>query len=217
MLDMKLDMAGAAAVVASFWYADAIKNIPVSAVGSIGLVENLVGGSAFKPLDVLTSHSGKTVEVYHTDAEGRLVLGDLVSHIARRSSPKNIITLATLTGACMHALGYNYAGLMGNNVELLQKIEAISNTLPEKVWRLPLDTAMMEATKSEIADFRNATSSHKAGASMGAAFIANFVPTNIAYAHLDIAAPAYRTKASGIFPSEATGFGTLIGIALLGL
>jgi leucyl aminopeptidase len=117
----------------------------------------------------------------------------------------------------MQALGYNYAGLMGNNVELLQKIEAISNTLPEKVWRLPLDTAMMEATKSEIADFRNATSSHKAGASMGAAFIANFVPTNIAYAHLDIAAPAYRTKASGIFPSEATGFGTLIGIALLGL
>jgi leucyl aminopeptidase len=217
MLDMKLDMAGAAAVVASFWYADAIKDIPVSAVGSIGLVENLVGGSAFKPLDVLTSHSGKTVEVHHTDAEGRLVLGDLVSHIAQRSSPKNIITLATLTGACMHALGYNYAGLMGNEPELLQKIESISHSLPEKVWRLPLDAAMMEATKSEIADYRNATSSHKAGASMGAAFIANFVPADIAYAHLDIAAPAYRTKASGIFPSEATGFGTLIGIALLGL
>ena len=97
MLDMKLDMAGAAAVVASFWYADVIKNIPVSAVGSIGLVENLLGGSAFKPLDVLTSHSGKTVEVHHTDAEGRLVLGDLVSHIAQRSAPKNIVTFATLT------------------------------------------------------------------------------------------------------------------------
>jgi leucyl aminopeptidase len=117
----------------------------------------------------------------------------------------------------MQALGYNYAGLMGNNVELLQKIEAISDTLPEKVWRLPLDAAMMEATKSEIADFRNATSSHKAGASMGAAFIANFVPAETAYAHLDIAAPAYRAKASGIFPAEATGFGTLIAIALLEL
>jgi leucyl aminopeptidase len=217
MLDMKLDMAGAAAVIASFWYADAFEDIPQGAVGSIGLVENLLGGSAFKPLDVLTSYSGRTVEIHHTDAEGRLVLGDLVAHLADHSRPKNIITLATLTGACMHALGYNYAGLMGNNSSLLERIEKISEDLPEKVWRLPLDASMTEATKSEIADYRNATSAHKAGASMGAAFIANFIPTDIAFAHIDMAAPSYRTKAAGVFPSEATGFGVLLGIALLGL
>lgn len=158
-------------------------------------------------MDIVRAHNGLTVEIHHTDAEGRLVLGDVVSYVSKQYKPENAITIATLTGACMHALGYDYAGLIGTSETLVAKLFEDSKKLPEKLWMLPLNESMLEATKASIADRKNLTKSMKAGASMGAAFIAQFVPKEVAYAHLDIAGPSYRDKENGIFPSEATGFG----------
>ena len=217
MHDMKMDMAGAATVVGAFWYADGICDIQDGFVGAIGLVENMLWGSAFKPLDILTSHSGKTVEVHHTDAEGRLVLGDLVSYVWAEYTPKSIVTFATLTGACMSALGYNYAGLMSKSESLTTEITTLATRDQEQVWRLPLDDHMIEATKATYADLKNHTKSYMAGASLGAAFIQNFVPENTQFAHLDIAGPAYLPNARGVYPENATWFGTNIAIWLLGL
>lgn len=117
----------------------------------------------------------------------------------------------------MAALGYNYAGLMSQDEELVKSIESIASRDQEQVWRLPLDKNMIEATKSTNADLQNHTKSYMAGASMGAAFISNFLPKTTEFAHLDIAGPAYRSKAWGVFPANATGFGTSIAIGLLGL
>jgi leucyl aminopeptidase len=210
MMDMKMDMAGAAATIATFWYLDQC-NVPKSIVGAVGLVENLLGGSAFKPLDIVRAHNGLSVEIHHTDAEGRLVLGDLASYISKNYMPrKSLISIATLTGACMHALGYNYAGLISKDEKLAQDIQSAANRTNESIWRLPLDEYMIEGTHAKIADRKNLSPDMMAGASMGAAFISEFVFEPTKYAHLDIAGPAYRTKPQGIFPSEGTGFGTEI-------
>ncbi len=204
MFDMKCDMAWAAAVIATMWYLDKLGGAPV--IGAIWLVENLLGGNAYHPLDIVRAHNGKTVEIHHTDAEWRLVLWDVASFVSQEYAPKSLITVATLTGACMAALGYNYAGLSGTNEALVETISLLSEKLPEKTWKLPLDEDMRSAVKADIADVKNVTKSYKAGSSMGAAFIREFIQDNIAYAHLDIAGPAYRVKPSGIYPSEWTGF-----------
>lgn len=162
-------------------------------------------------MDIVRAHNGLTVEIHHTDAEGRLVLGDLASYISKTYMPrKSLVSIATLTGACMHALGYNYAGLLSADDGLIQDLQAAANRTNESIWRLPLDEYMMEATHAKIADRKNLSSDMMAGASMGAAFISQFVAEPTKYAHLDIAGPAYRSKPQGIFPSEATGFGTEI-------
>jgi leucyl aminopeptidase len=205
MLDMKMDMAGAAAVVGAMYALDMQDGVDV--VGMVGLTENLLGGSAQRPLDIVQAVSGKTVEIRHTDAEGRLVLGDLVGLAARIYNPKEMTSIATLTGACMHALGYDYAGLMSRNHSLARRIESASLSSGDPVWRLPLDDAMDDAVKSHIADLSNHTPGFKAGASMGAAFIAAHAPKSTAYAHLDIAGPAYRAKARGPHPDGASGYG----------
>lgn len=207
MLDMKTDMAGAAATIAAFWYLDQC-NDTKSVVGAVGLVENLLGGSAFKPLDIVRAHNGLTVEIHHTDAEGRLVLGDLASYVSSTYEPRNMVSIATLTGACMHALGYDYAGLMSEVPEFVTRLQSASSRTHEALWQLPLDSRMMEGTHAKIADRKNLASDMMAGASLGAAFVAQFVKRPTQYAHLDIAGPSYRTKPRGIFPSEGTGFGT---------
>ena len=207
MFDMKCDMAGAAAVVASVWFLDQSDDVPRGYVGAIGLTENMTGGSASKPLDIVRAHNGLSVEIHHTDAEGRLVLGDLVSYVGSTYAPKKIVTVATLTGACLHALGYDYAGISGTSDALVRSLVKNSKNLPEKLWQLPLDERMLESTKAEIADRKSISKSMKAGSSLGAAFIAQFVPKKVAYAHLDIAGPAYLSKARGIYPEGGTGFG----------
>lgn len=209
MLDMKTDMAGAAATIATFWYLDQC-NIKKTVVGAVGLVENLLGGSAFKPLDIVRAQNGLTVEIHHTDAEGRLVLGDMASYISETYTPKTMVSIATLTGACMHALGYNYAGLVSEDTALVDRLKSAANCTHESVWQLPLDMHMIQGTHATIADRKNLTSDMMAGASMGAAFISQFVKKPTKYAHLDIAGPSYRNKPRGIFPSEGTGFGTEI-------
>ncbi len=215
MHDMKMDMAGAASVIAAFWYLDQIESdIPL--VGAVGLVENMTGGSAQKPLDIVRAHNKKTVEIHHTDAEGRLVLGDLVSYVGLTYKPDRICTIATLTGACIHALGFDYAGVSGTDVSYIQKIVQRSLSRPEKLWHLPLDARMRESVKSTIADVKNISSDMKAGSSLGAAFITAFLPqSDTLYVHFDIAGPAYRSKPWGIFPADGTGFGvmTLIDVA----
>ncbi len=206
---MKMDMAGAAAVVASFWYLDGISDFSKSIVGAVGFVENLVGPAAFKPLDIVTAQNGLTVEIHHTDAEGRLVLGDLAAYIGSTYSPQTMVSIATLTGACLHALGYDYAGLISEQKSLVDSLHIAAAKTPEKLWQLPLDARMLQSTHATIADRKNISKDMKAGASIGAAFIAQFVPKSIQYAHLDIAGPAYRNKPNGVFPADATGFGTL--------
>lgn len=138
------------------------------------------------------------------------MLGDLAAYVSDLYVPKSMVSIATLTGACMHALGYNYAGLMSTDGELLKTMQSAATRTHESVWSLPLDEYMMEGTHAKIADRKNLSSDLMAGASMGAAFVAQFVKPTTKYAHLDIAGPSYRTKPQGIFPSEGTGFGTEI-------
>lgn len=122
MLDMKSDMAGAATVVGALLALDSHANLRSNVVAAIGLTENMLGGNAMKPLDILRSYNGKTVEIGHTDAEGRLVLGDLLGYLEATYAPETIITVATLTGAVIHALGQNYAGIIGNDTEMIAEI-----------------------------------------------------------------------------------------------
>lgn len=210
MFDMKMDMAWAAATTAAFWFLDWIDQNTVSAVGAIWLVENLLGWSAYKPLDIVQAHNWLTVEIHHTDAEGRLVLWDILSYISQEYSPQQVTSIATLTGACIHALWFGYAGLMSRSNEFVASIQEAAGKTHESVWQLPLNTEMLKATHAKIADRKNISSDMKAGASMGAAFLSQFVPEGIEFAHLDIAGPAYRDKADWFFPEGWTGFGTEI-------
>lgn len=122
MLDMKSDMAGAATVVGTLLALDNRTSLRSNVVAAIGLTENLLGGSAMKPLDIIRGYNGKTVEIGHTDAEGRLVLADLLGYLEATYAPETIVSVATLTGAVLHALGQNYAGIIGNNQEIIQEI-----------------------------------------------------------------------------------------------
>ena len=216
MEDMKSDMAGAAALVATMWYLDNKETIPYSLVAGVGLVENMLGGSAMKPLDILTAHSGKTVEIHHTDAEWRLVLADLVAYLTKKEKPESTITIATLTGACISALGYNYAGMIGNDAKLKKDIlSAAKNTEYERFFELPFDTEIQESVKGEISDYTNYTKNVGMGASLGAAFVSKFVEHG-KFVHLDIAGPAYRSKAYSVFPENGTGFAVATLAGLLG-
>ncbi|MDD2917209.1 MAG: leucyl aminopeptidase family protein [Candidatus Gracilibacteria bacterium] len=213
MLDMKSDMAGAATVVGTLLALDSETSLRANIVAAIGLTENLLGGSAMKPLDILRSYNGKTVEIGHTDAEGRLVLGDLLGYLEATYSPQTIISVATLTGAVVYALGQNYAGIMGNNQEIITEI--LTNPVgEERFWQLPLDADMIENTKGEISDIKNVTSGYKAGSSMGAAFLTHFVKDS-KLVHLDIAGPAYRTSAYSYLPKGGTGFGVMTLVEFL--
>lgn len=207
MLDMKSDMAGAAAVVGTLLTLDGETNLRANVVAAIGLTENMLGENAMKPLDIIRGYNGKTVEIGHTDAEGRLVLADLLGYLEATYSPGTIISVATLTGAVEHALGQNYAGIIGNNQEMITEILA-NPAGEERFWQLPLDADMIEKVKGEISDVKNVTSGYKAGASMGAAFLTHFVKDS-KLVHLDIASAAYRTSAYSYFPKGATGFGVM--------
>lgn len=134
-------------------------------IGAIGLAENLLGDNAYKPLDIYTAANGKTVEIHHTDAEGRLLLADVMAYTEKIHSPDSIITIATLTGACIAALGYDYAGIMGNDEKMIQKIETATEF--EKFWRLPLDKRMIDSVKADEADLKNISKGMKAGSSLG--------------------------------------------------
>jgi len=205
MEEMKMDMAGSA-VVMGLMKALAQNKVKVNAVGVMGLVENMPSGTAQRPGDIVKSLSGQTIEVINTDAEGRLVLADALWYTQDRFKPKAMIDLATLTGAVFIALGYRYAGLMGNNDKIISQLQKASKTTGEKLWHLPLDAEFAKSLKSDAADVKNSDYSVGAGTIMAAQFLECFV-NKTPWAHLDIAMTAWATKAEPLHAKGATGYG----------
>ena len=206
MEEMKYDMAGSA-VVAGLIQALATRKARVNAVGVVGLVENMPGGNAQRPGDIVKAYNGKTIEVLNTDAEGRLVLADALSFTEAKFKPRFMIDLATLTGAIIMALGEEYAGLFSNNDDLSNKIFKVGEKVKEKVWRLPLHDNYDKLINSPIADMQNINYSGGAGSITAAQFLQRFVTKKTPWAHLDIAGMAFSKKAANLNPGGATGFG----------
>ena len=207
MADMKYDMAGSAAVV-GVMKALAARGAKVNAIGVVGLVENMPGGNAQRPGDVVTTMSGQTIEVLDTDAEGRLVLADALWYTQDRFKPKFIIDLATLTGAIVVALGNTYAGCFSNNDALADQLLKAGLEVNEKVWRMPLHQDYDDMINSDIADVANLSNARgAAGSSSAANFLQRFIGGNNCWAHLDIAGMAWEKKGSAINPKGATGYG----------
>lgn len=204
MEGMKGDMSGAACV-AGLMRALAERKATVNAIGIIGCVENTTSGSAFRPSDIVTSMSGQTIEIINTDAEGRLVLADLIWYAQERFHPKLIVDLATLTGAIMVALGKDCAGLFSNDDELAEHLRRASVATGEKVWRMPLDPAFDDMLSSRFADMKNIGGRY-APACVAAQFIQRFVKRT-PWAHLDIAGPAMGAPESDINQSWGAGWG----------
>ena len=205
MATMKCDMAGAAAVLGTM-SALADLSLPVRVTGYIPLTDNMLGGDATRPGDVLKIRNGKTVEVLNTDAEGRLVLADALS-LASETKPDAIIDLATLTGACMVALGNEYAGLMSTNTDLVDQLRQASLETGEDIWQLPLPDSYRSQLESDVADVKNIGSGPYGGAITAGLFLKEFVAEDIPWAHLDIAGPAFADAPWGIHPKGGTGFG----------
>jgi leucyl aminopeptidase len=204
MEDMKWDMAGAGTVV-GLMAALAGRKAKVDAVGLVGLVENMPSGSAQRPGDVVKSYSGQTIEVINTDAEGRLVLADVIWYAQEKYDPKIMVDLATLTGAIIIGLGHEHAGLFSNDDGLSQKLTAAGIASGEKVWRMPLDDAYDKQIRSDIADMKN-IGGRPAGSITAAQFIQRFVNKK-PWAHLDIAGMAWSSKDGPCTPKGATAFG----------
>jgi leucyl aminopeptidase len=204
MEDMKWDMAGAGAVV-GLMTALAARKAKVDAVGLVGLVENMPSGTAQRPGDVVKSYSGQTIEVINTDAEGRLVLADVLWYCQQRFDPRFMVDLATLTGAMVVALGHEYAGMFSNDDALAQNLSVAGQATDEKVWRFPLDDAYDSLIRSDIADMKN-VGGRPAGSISAAQFIKRFVNSK-PWAHLDIAGVAWSTKDAPCIPKGATAFG----------
>ncbi len=206
MEEMKYDMAGSA-VVAGLIQTLATRKAEVNAVGVVGLVENMPGGNAQRPGDIVKAYNGKTIEVLNTDAEGRLVLADALSFTEAKFKPRFMIDLATLTGAIIIALGEEYAGLFSNNDDLSNKLFKVGEKVKEKVWRLPLHDNYDKLMNSAIADIQNINYSGGAGSITAAQFLQRFVSNKTPWAHLDIAGMAFSKKAANLNPGGATGFG----------
>ncbi len=204
MEDMKGDMAGAACVV-GVMQALAGRKANVDVLGAIGLVENMPGPQAQRPGDIVKSMSGQTIEVINTDAEGRLVLADLLWYVQDKFKPKFIVDLATLTGAILVALGQEHAGLFTNDDELGERLIAAGNATGEKLWRLPLGAAYDKLIDSKVADMKNIGGRH-AGSITAAQFLQRFV-NGTPWAHIDIAGTGMGSPASEINQSWGSGFG----------
>jgi leucyl aminopeptidase len=204
MEDMKWDMAGAAAVT-GLMAALAGRKAAVNAIGLVGLVENMPSGTAQRPGDVVHSYSGQTIEVLNTDAEGRLVLADVLWYCQEKFAPRFMIDLATLTGAIIVSLGHEHAGIFSNDDDLSAKLLASGLATGEKLWRMPMGPDYDKQLKSDIADMKNITG-RPGGSITAAQFLARFVNEK-PWAHLDIAGTAWATKDHPTVPKGATGFG----------
>ncbi len=212
MLDMKVDMSGAAAVLGAMVAIGRIRP-DVAVTGYLGCVENGIGGNAYHPGDILKSRKGLTVEINNTDAEGRLVLGDCIDLAITEQKPDLLIDLATLTGACMVALGPSTAGLFTDDDALAEDIKTIGKRSGEDFWRLPLNDDLFGQLKSPIADMKN-TGLRYGGAITAALFLKQFVDKRTTWAHLDIAGPATTDKDADYMVKGGAGFGvrTLVGL-----
>ena len=204
---MKADMSGAATVMGAM-RAVADLDLPIKVVGLIPAVENMPSGSAIRPGDILTTSSGKTVEVDNTDAEGRLILADAL-HYSARFNPDIVIDFATLTGACVVALGHEAAGMMGNDQDLMGELSKLGEQVGERVWPMPLYDEYLSYLKSEVADIKNA-GSRSGGVVTAGTFLKQWVPEKVSWAHLDIAGVAYNEKEHNGLPIGASGFGVVL-------
>jgi leucyl aminopeptidase len=210
MEDMKWDMAGAG-TVAGLMAALAGRKAKVDAVGLLGLVENMPSGTAQRPGDVVRTASGQTVEVINTDAEGRLVLADVMHYAQERFAPRFMVDLATLTGAIIIALGHEHAGMFSNNDELAQQVAAVGEQVGEACWRMPLGEEYDKKIKSDIADMKN-VGGRDGGSIIAAQFLLRFVKDRgtdkaVPWVHLDIAGTAWSSKDAATVPKGATAFG----------
>ena len=201
---MKCDMGGAAAVLGAAMIV-AARKLPVRLIAVAPAAENMPGGGAIKPADVLEMANGKTVEVLNTDAEGRLILADALHYVCGKK-PDYVVDTATLTGACVVALGQEFAGLMGTSSELMDVLEQAGGETGERVWPLPLIDAHRKALESKVADIKN-LGAREGGALSAAAFLSYFVPEDMPWAHVDIAGPAWTDKGGPLGPRGGTGFG----------
>ncbi len=202
MWDMKWDMGGAGAVTGAM-KALAMRKAKANVVGVIGLVENMPDGEAQRPGDVVTSMSGQTIEVWNTDAEGRLVLADALWYTQDRFKPRYMVDLATLTGAIMIALGIEHAGLFSNDDELSAALSRAGDAVGEKLWRLPLVESLDRALDSQCADMKNITGARNGGSIVGAMFLQRFV-NGTKWAHLDIAGTVWQAKPGATYAEGAT-------------
>jgi leucyl aminopeptidase len=204
MEDMKGDMGGAACVV-GLLHALAARKAKLNVVGAIGLVENMPDGNAQRPGDIVTSMSGQTIEIINTDAEGRLVLADVLWYVAKKFKPKFMVDLATLTGAIMVALGTEYAGMFSNNDELAERLSKVGLETGERVWRMPLGPEYDKQIDSQFADMKN-TGTRNGGSITAAQFLQRFVD-DTPWAHLDIAGTAMGAPKTEINQSWGSGYG----------
>lgn len=207
METMKMDMAGAAAVLATMKAIAELGNLPVQVDAFIPTCENMPSGRSSKPGDIVTAMNGKTIEVNNTDAEGRLILCDALTYAQKESNPDEVIDLATLTGACIIALGKVAAGIMGTSDELSERIRAAGEIAGEKFWPLPLYDEYKTFLKSDVADLINSGAKGEAGSSAGGMFLKEFIDKDRAWVHLDIAGPAWSTSDQPEVPKGGTGFG----------
>jgi leucyl aminopeptidase len=211
MAEMKLDMAGAAAVIGTLQAAAALR-LPVHLIGLVPATENLPGGSALKPGDIVRHANGMTSEIDNTDAEGRLILADALSY-ASRYAPSLVIDLATLTGAVVVALGHVATGMLGNDPEAMRKLKESGERTYERVWELPMFEEYETLIKSDVADVKN-TGGRWAGAITGAMFLKKFIGT-VRWVHLDIAGTAIIEEASDYIPRGGSGVGVRLLIDFL--
>ena len=208
MDEMKFDKCGGCTVLGIMKAVSELK-LPINVVGIIPSVENMPGGESYRPGDIIKLYSGKTAEILNTDAEGRLILADALSYGEKKYSPKAIIDFATLTGACIIALGTNVAGIVSNNEVLTKKIKKSSERTMEEIWELPLTQDFMDMIKSDVADMKNIGIGRAAGTITAAAFLRNAIE-NTPWVHIDIAGVAWTqiaTKEKPYNPKGATGFG----------
>ena len=206
MEDMTYDMAGSA-VVAGLMKKFALRKANINAVGVVGLVENMPGGNAQRPGDIVKSYSGKTIEVLNTDAEGRLVLADALTFTEKKFKPKFIVDLATLTGAIIVALGSEHAGLFSNDDVLSDQLQKSGNKVDEKVWRLPLSKNYDKLMDSKNADMQNINYVGGASSITAAQFLQRFILNKTPWAHLDIAGMAFSKYGGALNSGGATGYG----------
>jgi len=211
MDEMKFDMCGSAAVLGIF-KAVTDMNLSVNLLGVIPSTENLLGGAAYKPGDIVTTYKGVTIEVLNTDAEGRIILSDALAYAAEKK-PAEIIDFATLTGACVIALGAQATGLMGSSKKLKSGLKISGDHTHDRVWELPMYEEYQEQIKSKIADIRN-IGGREAGTITAACFLSRFVD-DIPWAHLDIAGTAWDMKGTDLSPVGATGAGVRLVVDYL--
>ena len=206
MEDMKWDMGGAGAVAGAM-LALVRRKAKANVVGVVGLVENMPDGNAQRPGDIVTSMSGQTIEIINTDAEGRLVLADVLWYCQERFKPQCIVDLATLTGAIIISLGSHKAGLFSNHDGLSAALTEAGDATGEKLWRMPMGDEYDAMINCDIADMKNISDGREAGSTTAAQFLQRFIQNNTPWAHLDIAGVAWSKKATPLCPRGAVGWG----------